>query len=844
METGERTKSRGPVAAPSHLIERPRLIERIDGSGARIVVLHAPAGYGKTTVARQWAQRRTRQPIWYRCTSASADVAVLATGVAGALSELARGAGPEMLKSLRASSNPSGDVERFVELLVPRLADWPSDAWFVIDDYHYVAMSEAAEAVIEGVALDSPIQLLVISRVRPAWASTRRVLYGEVLDVDHHALSFTRAESARVLGDHAGPFGELAQGWPAIVGLAARLDGFSPPPSGLPEELFEFLADELYQGSPAAVQDASLRLAVCPTLDRRSIEVVLGTEDWSDALELCVRLDFLQRDRDGGFELHPLLRSFLIEKIRRSGGDDLEGHVPRKLGHDLLQQGRWAEVFSLHVRFPRAELFLELLEASVDDLIENGRLETIDRWLEHAATEGVRHPLVDLAGAKLALRRGEHSRAEILATTAAEALEPAHPALANALVTAGQAALLGDDSNAARDLFKRAQATASSRRDRREALLGDFFAAMELEHQDAPDLLAELEESDHPDAQTTLRLASARLIVSAFGGNIATALDDAAPYIHLLESVDDAYAKSSFLNTLASMSNLTARYGEALQFAHRALGLARELGVSFAVPHAQTNLAMAEMGLRRFSRAARTFREVENRARSFDDAFLEGNARGFRARLLLMRGKSAEALELLPAEPASFHHPGLRAEHHTMRALILATQGALAEALREGDALESRRPESRTLRSWSRAVVHLQDPSLVPDTPHDAFSLASATGTFDTFVCAYRAYPQLLTDLSLDVSLQPTLAGVLSRANDAALARRVGLTVTEPTPGSEALSPRELEVLRLLHEGLSNREIAQSLYISLATVKVHLHHIYGKLGVRNRAQAIVRAPDL
>lgn len=179
-----------------------------------------------------------------------------------------------------------------------------------------------------------------------------------------------------------------------------------------------------------------------------------------------------------------------------------------------------------------------------------------------------------------------------------------------------------------------------------------------------------------------------------------------------------------------------------------------------------------------------------------------------------------------------------------MRALILAIQGRLAEALREGDALESRRPESRTLRAWSRAVVHLQDPKLVPDTPHDAFSVASATGAFDTFVCAYRAYPQLLTDLSLHASLRPSLADVLSRANDAALARRVGLTVTEPPHDPAALSPREVEVLRLLHEGLTNAEIAQSLHISLATVKVHLHHIYGKLGVRNRAQAIARGQDL
>ena len=56
-------------------------------------------------------------------------------------------------------------------------------------------------------------------------------------------------------------------------------------------------------------------------------------------------------------------------------------------------------------------------------------------------------------------------------------------------------------------------------------------------------------------------------------------------------------------------------------------------------------------------------------------------------------------------------------------------------------------------------------------------------------------------------------------------------------PG-EALSERELDVLRLLANGLSNPEIANKLIISVGTVKTHVHNILGKLGVRNRVEAI------
>ena len=60
---------------------------------------------------------------------------------------------------------------------------------------------------------------------------------------------------------------------------------------------------------------------------------------------------------------------------------------------------------------------------------------------------------------------------------------------------------------------------------------------------------------------------------------------------------------------------------------------------------------------------------------------------------------------------------------------------------------------------------------------------------------------------------------------------------------AEPLSERELEVLRLIVAGLSNRQIAQDLVISLGTAKTHIHNIYGKLNASNRAQAIARARE-
>ncbi len=60
----------------------------------------------------------------------------------------------------------------------------------------------------------------------------------------------------------------------------------------------------------------------------------------------------------------------------------------------------------------------------------------------------------------------------------------------------------------------------------------------------------------------------------------------------------------------------------------------------------------------------------------------------------------------------------------------------------------------------------------------------------------------------------------------------------------DPLSTRELEVLKLIVNGLSNKEIASELYIAPSTVKTHLKHIYSKLNVRTRSQAMVQAKKL
>ena len=99
--------------------------------------------------------------------------------------------------------------------------------------------------------------------------------------------------------------------------------------------------------------------------------------------------------------------------------------------------------------------------------------------------------------------------------------------------------------------------------------------------------------------------------------------------------------------------------------------------------------------------------------------------------------------------------------------------------------------------------------------------------------------------LMVELSLWMSLAPQQKRPNLRIPRRHLGQgNRTDHFTLSPWMSERELEVLRLLVEGMSNREIAERMVVAVGTVKTHIHNIYGKLSAQNRAQAIARAREL
>src|SRR5215210_2199130 len=187
------------VAARRRIIRRPRLTSMLDDSSARIRLLIAPAGYGKTTLAREWLGEPQRRGIWYRGGPATADVAALAAGVAESVATIIGDAGKRMRERLRATGHPEEDVEILAELFAEDVQEWPEDAWLAFDDYQFAMESAASERFVDLLTQHAPIQMLITSRRRPNWATARRILYGEILEIDRRALAMQDSEARAVV---------------------------------------------------------------------------------------------------------------------------------------------------------------------------------------------------------------------------------------------------------------------------------------------------------------------------------------------------------------------------------------------------------------------------------------------------------------------------------------------------------------------------------------------------------------------------------------------------------------------------------------------------------------------
>ena len=559
-----------------------------------------------------------------------------------------------------------------------------------------------------------------------------------------------------------------------------------------------------------------------------------GAELWDAGL--------VQRVNTRDLVLHPLMKTFLRARLAQLRRDRVNEAADRVLAA-YIQHGQWDDAFEVITDFGRPDQVPKLLDAAAPALLAGGRIATVERWLNFAGSHSFRDPLIDLAAAEVASRRGEHVRGGMLARRALAGFEPDSPLLSRACSVAAHAAhFSGKSADEVIALAELAVLHAQDSETGRTALSTLFAVQCDDERSEAAATLERLEAIPPLSEDDLLENISRRLLYSVRFSNIDRIIDEAKNNVSLLPRVISPFIRTSFCHAYGFALSAAGLYDEALKIVEYEAEDARKNGMSFVLQHANVTRWTADIGLGNFARARDGARAALRR--HYEDPHVVAEAHGALARILIFEGRYQEAISELDAAPDPMI-AGTKGELMTYRALAQAARGEPDSALDLArQALElSRAHEVAVLARHVQAVCAIARGAEVASAVEAAAALTASSGYVDRFIVAYRAVPALLAEVSRLGRWGDLVDRAVAAGHDAQLARRAGVQI-RIRADDYGLTRREHEVLELVARGLTNAAIARELCISLPTVKVHVRHILEKLKVKTRTQAALRAASV
>jgi LuxR family maltose regulon positive regulatory protein/serine/threonine-protein kinase PknK len=856
-----------------NVIERRRLLATLRaGAGRQLVVIHAPAGYGKTTLAVQWQQELQHD---------GADVAWLGLHrddndphwfLSHLLEALRRALPAEnALDELKALiERGAEDTQRYtLSALLELVARHERRIVLTFDDWHLIEDAQVHRALVH--LLDfAPhnLSLILTSRTRPRLPLSRLAVRRQLTEVDADTLRFDLAETRAFLvdlnglpldGDDVARLSEGTDGWVAalqLVSLSLR-DSADPTRlirgfSGRHHSVGEYLAENVLSAQPPEILEFLLATSVC---DRICGDLACRLADRADGqamLEELERRDLFLRPLDDErewFRYHHLFAEYLRRRLERDHPD----RVPRL-------HRRASNWFSEH----------ELVSEAVTHALAAGTVQRATDLVERHAMALVEHSrMVSLLG--------------LTARLPADAVD-ARPRLLTAVAWANSLLQRADAAQRALDHLRRAMP------------VGGAYEEM---HSEADVVQACIDvygdRIDRAEALVRKSLARHRIYrpwIVAVAANIQTFCD-----IYSMRYRDarerQRWARPFHDRTIGPFSGVYGRcFAGVAAFAqldldaaeehlHGAVVLARESAGRRS--HA-AQLAGALLGELHYERGELDEAErllEESRALGAESGVVDFMIASYAvlARIKTHRGADAEAAELL-AEGAKVAErldlPRLSAAVVAERIRGLLAARRVREARRAAEDL----PDGAACPGGIGVVIdQIRTGSLAAvrsaEGDHDGAAALleeligdlGARGQVRAAVTATVALVAVQERAARRITAERTLAGALALVVPAGLRQTVvdgGPEVTAvahrllerwpdgvaPVPGlaellarvapakdASGLNGRELAILRMLEAGRSNPQIARELTVTVNTVKWYLKNIYAKLGATNRAEA-------
>ena len=866
----------------TELLARPRLYTLLDsGAGQPLTLVSAPPGFGKTMLVTGWIYARVRSPVaWLSLDDGDDQMHVFWRYLIAALQTVSPGLGDTALQLLAAPAPPA--VESILATLINELVDLPDDLILVLDDYHQIQALEIHNSLV--FLLDHMprnFHLFLLTREDPPLGLARRRARRQMVEIRAGELRFSIQECGDFLrtamglqlsGEQVGRLERSTEGW--IVGLqmaalslqGADADAFFRGFSGDDRYITDYLIEEVLQIQPEEVRTFLLKTSILERMSDPLCTALVGSQGVTLAALERSNLFIVPLDTSRTwYRYHHLFADLLRQRLTAA-------YPAEEIARLRCAASTW---FENHTYLQEAIRFAQ----QIPDMERVGRLLE-----EHAVDFYLHNELPQLAG---------------LARTLPQAVRARHPWLCMAVAWALVATYQDPEEWLAeieRIYGAKAEAALSDsnlERDRRAALLEVLIARLQSPLHDyrtipRDALLAIREQFDRlpPDQVCLFNTVSNLRPVLTYNLGL---LEEAGRDIHLAgqyfqETISLSRRLRNFhllhfaLGHLASLQMNQSHLNAARQTYEEALAELQAGSISpyVSVPQAGLGALYYEWG--DLTEAERHYQEALTLARLWNHweslvpalcglarirrrqgdpqaafALLEELSEvpyaSMRLGIEALRGLwQAQNGELQPAETWLEANQSALKEHSSPMAEPAALDGArlmlALERVEAGTALaaevsEMARAEGRMRPVIQGLVIQARGLALEGREPEalaalrEALALAEPENYFSSFVDEGGGLGGLLAKLG-----GHAYAAMLFSAMGAGVER------SGKREAADLLSERELEVIRLVAEGLSNQQIAERLVISLPTVKTHVGNIYNKLGVENRAQAVGRARAL
>ncbi|MET9225770.1 LuxR C-terminal-related transcriptional regulator [Lentzea sp. NPDC003310] len=843
-------KLRIPTAA-TPLVPRDRLLSTLDErvASAPVVVVTGPAGCGKTTLLAEWARRRDDRVAWLTLDEHDNTPARLRAAVRDALA----------LTGTVPLAEPG-----FSSAVVAAFDRAAASVCLVLDNVHEIRDPDAL-ASIDLLTRQPPdrLRLVLLGRFPPPLHLARLHLEGRLREVLPHEFAFTRAETEALFAVHGLTLPpddvdlllRRTEGW--IGGLRFAVMRLATTPArpddllmfaGLDQVVSRYLGEEVLARHTQRVRDLLVVTSVCDTMSADLAGALTRHSSPGVVLDALERTNsFVSRldEEPEWYRCHPVLRAHLTAELRRSRPAD-EPALHQTAAHWYHRNNDPAVALRHALRAGDDQLVAEIVEHSVlpEVLREgSGRLhEVVDAVPGHVLAQpqvgivaalvaldagdvaaadrvltgmggqprGLRQERVRVLHATALLRRGRFDArvgeaAQVMARTAAE--RAGTDAEVAALLNRGVAALLSGDHPAAEQ---------------------DLLRASEIGRQ---------ERFDHAVLESQVHLAA----LTSASGDILTAARQAGEALEFAEekgwqSLHVCALAYAVLGVQAYLRLDDERAADLAGRAVHALGDRRDPATGLAVSTLDAAVSFATAGDPRavVGRVREQWRDVAGRR--VTPPVITHIAPAVQ-RIALRSGDEQWASAMPEQVEAMFGPCGeqavLRAVVHTHHARVSQAR-KVVEPLLSGELPALAAPT--VVDGWLLEAVLVDragDQRRAHDAVTRALAAAEPVGALRPFFNAGKPVRDLLA----------RGAGRFGRLEPFATTTMTSLPAAS-TASTDVLTSRERDLLLELPSMRTAEEIADSLFVSVNTVKTHLRGIYRKLGVNQRRDAVLAARRL